>query len=194
MAWATLTVQEKEIFGGHLSLIGCCLFYLIWWWMAFRPGSVPGAARVTGLAGVLLGITAACGVVGLVLVVLGIRGGAPGAVLLPGGWIAGGGAVLYLALLALTALLLHRPVTTELFLIVGWAVLETAAVSTLYGTGALGRGTAIGLLAVVAEAFAAGMVCYLLYYRLSAWAGFVSGMIPLAVDAVAMAVVALCMR
>ena len=53
----------KKILAGQVLLILCCAFYLIWWYRGYRPGV--SADRVGGLNGVLLLITAALGITGM---------------------------------------------------------------------------------------------------------------------------------
>lgn len=186
--WRSFDMPAKQIWGGHVLLVVCCVFYLAWWYVAFRPGAAPGGAKSV----VLLALAAAAGIAGLVMAILGIRD-APHAVtpaLLPGALVLGGGVALYVILLLVTWLGCKRPVTTELVLIVGWAVLELCALNALYGGGRLARGPAIAFCWVVAAAFIISMVCYVLYYKLAAWPGFISGMIPLATEGLTMALVA----
>lgn len=185
MAWRFWDAPARQIFAGHLLLVVCCGFYLAWWCRAFCPGAA--VPRVGGLSGVLLGAAAAAGLGGLGVLLAGIRRIAHGPGLLPGGAVLWGGAAAYALLLAFTLLVLGRPVTTELALIVGWAVLELTALNVLYGASRLSAGCAAGLMVLTAAAFAASMVCYVLYYRLSAQAGFVSGILPLVTEAVCMA-------
>ena len=188
MSLHSLNGPARMILAGQVLLVLCCVFYLWWWSMAFRPGvSVP---RVTGRAGVLLAVTAAYGLGGLVLNMLGLNTIPHGAPRFGGGWLLAGGIAVYAALLLITGVGLHRPVTSELFLITGWAVLELSVCSTLQAAGCFSLPCLYGLTAAIAAAFAASMVCYVLYYRLPAQAGFYSGMVPLATEAVCMAAVA----
>ena len=77
---------------------------------------------------------------------------------------------------------MHRQVTTELILIVGWTVLEISALDTMQCFNSLGgitTKTALILMAVVIVMAVASMVAYLLYYGLDAVKGYIDGMIPL---------------
>lgn len=174
--------QTKQIFFGNLLLVLCCAFYLAWWLLVFNP--VNPAKGIQTIWLLLLAFAA-----GAVAVLFTVRGfGAaqkPG--LFPAEWVLWGGIAVYAVLLAVTGFLLHRPVTTELFLIVGWAMLALAEVSALFGGGALGRGCAVTLAAVIAVSAAVSLVCYLLYYQLSAKAGFLAGTVPLLLVALVMA-------
>ena len=175
-------IQTRQIFLGNLLLVLCCAFYLAWWLLAFRPVNPVRGFRTGWL---LLPAFAA----GLGAVVFSVRGlgtaGSGG--LFPAGRVVWGGIAAYAILLVVTKFLLHRPVTTELFLIVGWAVLALSEVSALYGCGALSHGCSLAFAAVVAVGTAVSLVCYVLYYRLSPAAGFIDGIVPLLMAAVVMA-------
>ena len=164
-------VQTREIFRCNLLLVVCCGFYLAWWLLAFRPVD-PVKGMKTGW---LLLPAFAAGIAGAVFAAkgLGAAAGRPG--LISARWILWGGILAYAALLAVTKFLLRRPVTTELFLIVGWAMLALAEVSALSGGKALSRGAAIAFAALVAVGGAVSLVCYVLYYKLPPAAGFAAG-------------------
>ena len=91
--------------------------------------------------------------------------------------------VLFLAVLAMTIIIFQRIVTSELILIHIWLALELSAVAVLYGTGRFGLGQAVALAILMGMATLAGLVCYVLYYRLDEAASYWSGMIPLIADA-----------
>ena len=112
---------------------------------------------------------------------------APRAVV-PGSTIAIAGIVLYVTLLLFTNKALHRTVTTELFLIVGWCVLEAVVLNVLYGAGIFSAAKAVAYLALAMIAFLIGMVCYLLYYRLPDMTAFRVAAVPLITDGVCMAI------
>ena len=127
------------------------------------------------------------GLAAVVLIVRGIAAAEVKSPLFPDGWVLWGGIAVYAVLLAVTLLVFHRPVTTELFLIVGWAMLTLSEISTLYGTGRFSRGSAMGFTAVTAAAALVSLVCYVLYYNLKGTAGYYDGAVPLAAAAVVMA-------
>lgn len=105
-----------------------------------------------------------------------------------------GGVIAYVALAAVTAGPLHRPITTELLLLVLWATFEVAVIARIGGAGAVSQTAAVVLLVLVAALFVGSMVCYALYYRLPAWPAFLAGCAPLVavgVEAVAVAVLVL---
>ena len=97
-----------------------------------------------------------------------------------------GGAITYVILLAVTSGLLHRQVTSELLIITAWAVLELSLVSFLYGVGRFLMPVTLGSVILILAAATISMVCYLLYYSLAPYPGFIDGMIPLIAVAVVM--------
>jgi hypothetical protein len=99
-----------------------------------------------------------------------------------------GGAALFFVMLPVTVIAFHRAVTSELLIIHVWAALELSAVAVLYGTGRFGAGRAVALAALVGIATIAGLICYVLYYRLDETAGYRIGMVPLIADAFVAAV------
>lgn len=186
MFFGRLDPCTGKLFWGNILLVVCSAFYLAWWTAAFRP---KGASKGFGTNLLLLAAIAA-GIGAVVFMAQGISTAPHPVALFPSGLILWGGIVVYLILLAVTALLLKRQVTTELFLIIGWAMLELSAIDALYGAGRTAFPAAVFLIVVIAVAVVVSMVCYLLYYRLEQTAGYIDGMIPLIVDAVAMACVA----
>ena len=175
----------KRILLGQTLLILCCAVYLVWWYRGYRPGV--SVNRVGGLNGILFLITVALGLAGLVCS-LG-RPEAKAAPRLNGYAVAICGVLLYFALMVLTRTLFGRVVTTELFLIVGWTVLEVTAVNRLCAAGFLsGRGF-VFLCGVIAAAFAVSIVLYVAYYRMEEMRAFYAAMIPLVTEAAAMAAV-----
>lgn len=182
MALSPLGLPVRQILRGNLLLIACCGFYLAWWLLAFRPSDPIRGMRSGWLLLPAFGLGAAAAYV----LARGMFAAGRSASLFPDGWVLRGGIAAYLVLLAVTLLVFHRPVTTELFLIVGWAMLALSEVNALYGAGALSRSAGIGFCLLVAAAAAASLVCYVRYYHLDARAGFVDGMIPLLAAAAVM--------
>lgn len=175
--------SAKEIFQSNILLVICCAFYLIWWLLTFKPtGAIKGMRT-----GWLLIPAGAAGIAAIILAVKGILSASIGAGLFPGGLLLWGGVAAYLVLLAVTRLLIKRPVTTELFLIVGWAVLALSEINVLYGAGRFSHGLAAGFVAAVVAAALISLVCYVLYYNLGNRAGYFDGMIPLLLVALVMA-------
>ncbi len=175
--------ETKRLFLCNLLLVLCCAFYLAWWLLASRPVN-PLKGMQTGW---LLLPAVAAGIAGLAFAASGLRAAGDNPGLIPSGWVLWGGAAAYVLALLITGFLLHRPVTTELFLIVGWAMLALAEASALFGCGALGRGAAMAFVVLIAVGAAVSMVCYVLYYKLPAQAGFIDGIVPLATAALIMA-------
>lgn len=178
------TAPMREAFAGNLLLLLCSLFYLVWWIVCFRPGASGSSAG----GGVCLALAFLTGIASVFAFSGGIRALAAVSKGVPVRWILLGAAVSYLVLLGVTAVFFRRPVTSELILVHIWAALELSLVAVLYGAGRFGAGRAAVLTALIAAASAAGLVCYVLYYRLGGTASFVDGIVPLASDAAVMAV------
>jgi hypothetical protein len=181
-----MDVPTKQMISGNLALICCCVFYLAWWVLAFKPAGPIKGVRT----GWLLIPALVAGVVATVLIIRGAVRAPVADRLLPTMPLVLAGVVTYLALAVITRAALGRPVTTELILIVGWAVLASYEVSTLTGSRMLSHGQGIAFLAVVLVAFVVSMVCYTAYYRLGPVPGYVVGMVPLASAGVVMGVLA----
>lgn len=185
MLFIDIRVPVGKIFWGNVLLIVCSLFYLAWWCAAFKPRADAGIVKTS----VLFGFTAAAGIGGLVLVVKGVlaSSGAGGskaglsntAILL-------GGIGAYVLLLIATSVFLKRQVTSELLIIIGWTVLELCVINVMAGAGCLSTRVAFisGGAAIVAAIIS--LVCYLQYYRLEPYAGYVCGMVPLILAALVM--------
>lgn len=177
-----------KIITGQILLVICCIFYLIWWSISYRPGVTVN--RAGGINGVLLLITALSGITGLVLSIYGANGlPTVSQPKLSGSYIVMGGIIAYFVLLLVTRLGFQRPVTTELFLITGWAMLELTVISSLNGAGHLSDIRFWILLAVIIVAFLISMVLYVLYYRMEPMKAFYAAMVPLITEGVSMIVV-----
>jgi hypothetical protein len=173
----------KQIFRNNILLIVCCVFYLTWWLLAFKPtGSIKGMKT-----GWLLIPAFTAGVAAIILAVKGILSAPISASLFPGGILLWGGIAAYLIFLMITLLFFKRPVTTtELFLIVGWAVLALSEINTLYGIGRFSHRLAVIFAVVIGVAMLISLVCYILYYHLGDRAGYFDGMVPLLMTALVM--------
>lgn len=167
-----------RVWQGHALLAACAVLYLAWWVVFFRPGATrpAGTLYAFGVACILGAV--ACGLAG-VFRAAGALGALPGAGSVPGWAFAIGGVVGYVALLALTAGVFQRQVTTELLLIDAWGAFELCVVASLAASGSLAGGAASAMYALVALLVVASLVCYVLYYRLGPVASFVDGMVPL---------------
>ena len=161
---------------GHSAMVLCCLLYATWWYIAFRPDADGGL--LIGRNGLIFGLTFISGLIGVMLIVLGIRN-APASTWLSVRTICILGVLSYLALLAVTVFFFHRPVTSELLLMAAWATMEIAAIYTIYEDGPLaGQSPAIPL-SVVAIAIIISLIAYLLYYEVDEWNAFYLGLAPL---------------
>src|SRR6476661_7728604 len=146
---------------GEVLLVVCSLSYLVWWTITFRPSvqTPPGGSLF--LAGAVLG-----GLAGLVLLAVGI------AALLPKASPAAlaativGGVFVGALLLYVTAGVAHRPVTTELPLIVVWATAQLAAGITLWSAGELPAPADSAWIVATGIATLVGLACYVIFYRL----------------------------
>ena len=173
--------SQTSIIAGNYVLIGCCIVYLIWWSIAFNPRlKLPFAPKA-----VLFFVTLALGIISIVFIVGGITG-IQAKPPIPNFAICLGGVALYLLLLVLSSKLLHRQVTTELVLIVGWVVLELCLINSLFGCGSFATTAAIVAIMIVLVSAAIGLACYLAYYQLEEMKAFFIGMVPLILFAIAM--------
>jgi hypothetical protein len=181
------TAPVWQIFAGNLLLLICSIFYLVWWVVCFGPNASGKAAG--GSTGVIY-LTGAfiSGIAAIVLMSGGINTLSKDSKSVPVWLILLGGTVLFVAMLLITTAVYHRPTTSELIIIHIWAVLELSAIVVLYGTGRFGLGRTVLLVTLAGIAFAAGVICYVLYYRLKGTAGYWDGMAPLIIDASVMAV------
>jgi hypothetical protein len=182
-------ISAKQIFYSNILLIICCAFYLTWWSLAFKPtGAIKGIRT-----GWLLIPAFAAGLAAIILAVKGIQSVSNDVALFPNGLLLWGGIAAYLILLLATRLLFQRPVTTELFLIVGWAVLALSEINALYGISLLSHGAAAIFTVVIGAAALISLVCYVLYYSLENRAGYFDGMVPLLMAALVMAGISVAM-
>lgn len=183
MAILSFNFSAKQIFRSNLLLVICCAFYLAWWLLAFKP-----AGAIKGMkTGWLLIPAFVSGLLSVILAVKGIQSASIRETLFPNGLLLWGGIAVYLILLAVTVLLLKRPVTTELLLIVGWTALALSEINVLYGMGLFSHGLAVMFAVVIGVAALISLVCYVLYYNFGDRAGYFDGMVPLFLVALVMA-------
>ena len=172
------TVSGK-ILTGNLLFAACCIVYLLWWSVAFRPD-------YTGpmlLKSILFLVTALFGIAALAVIIQGcLNADSPIRYI----FIIGAGIAAYIVLLLLTSFLMRRQVTTELMLIVFWACMQICACDALYGAGVISRAAFLVMAVIVLIFAAAGMICYLKYYDLPPMTAFYDGMVPLILFAVCM--------
>ena len=180
--FALFHVQEKRIFIGNILFIVCCVFYLVWWLLAFKPSHA-----ITGIkTGWLLIPASLSGIAGVILIIMGVTAEPLTKQILSGRYILWGGLAVYLILLAITVFLLKRPATTELILIVGWGMLMLAEINALFGMGLFPQTLSFGFFFAVCAAVVISLICYILYYHLDNLAGYIDGMIPLFLAALTM--------
>lgn len=173
---------------GEVLLVVCCLSYLVWWTITFRPSVRSGPGGGPFLAGAVVG-----GLGGLVLLAVGIAALVSKASAAALGATVVGGALVGALLLHLTSNVAHRPLTTELPLIVVWGTMQLAAGVTLRTAGVLTVPAASAWVVATAVATLVGLACYLIFYRLEPVAAYRVGMVPLAVDGVVAAILAVIM-
>ena len=172
------TVSGK-ILAGNLLFAVCCIVYLLWWSVAFRPDYTAPMM----LKSMLFLATAVFGIGALAVIIQGcLNAESPIRYL----YIIGAGIAAYIILLLLTSFLMQRQVTTELMLIVFWACMEICACGALWGEGVFSGKNFAALAVIVVAAAAAGMICYLKYYDLPPMPAFYDGMVPLILFAVVM--------
>ena len=173
----------KRVIIGQVLLIICCIIYIIWWYRGFRPGST--VSRVGGINGILLFLTMAVGVAGLALTLISLpRSAEP---MINPMYIVIAGIVGYVVLLLITKIGFHRAVTTELFLITGWTMLEVAVVNKLNAAENISLTEMLVMLAVIVVAFLISMILYVAYYRMDEMKAFYAAMVPLVTEGATMA-------
>jgi hypothetical protein len=170
---------------GEVLLVVCSLSYLVWWTVAFRP-----SVRTPPWGGFFLLGAVVGGLGGVVLLAVGIAAllreaslPALGATIVGGGLV---GALLFYV----TSGVAHRPVTTELPLIVVWATAQLAAGITLWSAGELPAPADSAWIVATGIATLVGLVCYVIFYRLDPLTAYWVGLVPLAVDGVVAAILA----
>lgn len=170
------------LFKGILMLAACAGFYLVWWGVAFYPERHASL----WLSGILLVATAVCGIMAVNWMAQGIFQAEKVRAGVPGGWILAGGVIGYVVLLVISNVVFHRMVTTELFLIVGWAVLNLIVVDTLYASGLFSCGVSAVFVVLTLVVVVASLYCYMIYYDLEKWKGYIDGFLPLVMVGIAM--------
>ncbi len=178
--------SPRQMFWGDILLAGCCAFYLLWWILAFKP-----ADPVKGMkSGWLLIPAFILGLAAGIMIIRGANSAELSGSFFSGRVLLASGIAAYIVLLLVTGLALHRQVTTELILIVGWTVLAFYEINAVYGLGIIARGAAVALFIAAVITAALSMICYMLYYGLESRTGYFDGMVPLILIAAFMAVMA----
>lgn len=181
----------KEVITGQFLLSVGALFYTFWWLTAFKPDTTGGG----GLKGFFLFILLALsGLGGTVLSAHGAH-----EMPLPSTWPSSGmifllAAIVYFILLAGSVKLFGRQPTTELLLIVCWALLEILVLGVLHEAGAL-KGMVYDISwAAVAAASVIAFVTYMMYYRMGDRTAYITGAIPLLIDGAVSLLIAFCAK
>ncbi len=165
-------------------LVICSIFYLAWWLVTFKPPQMKSSlmgniflviAFISGLSGLLFSVRE----IAIPASEIMIKG-------ISGLWLILGGMASYILLLLLTRAIFHRQVTSELFIITGWALLEISICNYMYGVGLFRTKEALILALIVLIAALISLVCYILYYKLSYEKGYIDGCIPLVLCMVVM--------
>lgn len=181
------TEPSKQIVVGNIFLIVCCVFYLLWWIIAFKPeGAIKGMR-----SGWLLFPAFVFGIASIVLLVQSFHLPDASTSLFSNLWVLIAGAVIYIVLFAITSKCFHRIVTTELLLIVGWTVLAICEINTLFACRGIGRPLSWSLISMAILFGIISMICYMKYYDLDSKRGWICGMIPLILVAAMMVVLTL---
>ena len=184
ICFRNFTLPLWEIFGGNLLMFVTLVFYIAWWTVSFGPN---GGDKTAG-AGIFLGAALFTGVAAIMTMYLGINSLPRPGKGIPVMYILIGAAAFYVIFLAVTKIAFQRIVTSELLLIIVWAALEWSTIAVLQASGRFGMWKALTLAALVLLATGAGMVCYVLHYRLDEPSRFWNGLIPLIADAGVVAV------
>ena len=174
----------RQIIIGQVLLIICCIFYLAFWYMGYRPNTV--VDRTGGVNGLLLSATAFFGMAGIICSLMPAK--ETGTAKYSHLFIVIGGVVAYVVLMVVTKYGFQRMVTTELFLIVGWTMLELSIINRLSGSRLLMGPKLVAIYVVVAMAFVISMVLYVAYYRMEEMKAFYAAMVPLITEGVSMGV------
>jgi len=181
---------SQRILFGNVGFAVCCVFYLAWWVLAFRPTNPIQGFRT----GWLLIPAAITGIAGVVLIIRGALDVGFDHLLFRDTWVVVGWVAAYIVLMLVTSRVWQRPVTSELLLITGWTALALVEVNALFGAGALSHTTSLVFVLVIAVVLVGCLVCYTLFYRLGPLPRFVDGMIPLLATGLVMVALSICLR
>lgn len=179
--------MAENIRMGNIKLLICFAFYLAWWIVGFNPWR-PIRGPKSGwllIPAVILGALALCDIAQGIDLSDG---------LVSGRILVVGGIASYVALLFITSGPLHRPVTSELLIIVLWATVALLEVNTLAVLGSISPRLGWTLMALCLAGTAASLVCYQWFYGLNGMAAFVDGTIPLVLAGFMTGLIVLCTR
>jgi hypothetical protein len=158
-----------EMLTGHILFIVSGIAYSIHWYLLSRK---PGA-----LAKILIAITMVCGLAGITVIILSLfsEGAGIGIELYP---VLLACIAAFIAVFYITSILMKRPFTSELPLLLIWAGIEACALIAAANRGLLTPVPLAVCSLLNALSAMAGLVCYALYYRLGKDAQFIDGLIP----------------
>jgi hypothetical protein len=114
--------------------------------------------------------------------------------LVPGTVIVAAGVLSYIALLGVTNGVLHRPVTTELLIIILWATFALLEVNTLVALESVTSSLGWALMALCLLGTVVSIICYQLFCGLEMRAAFIDGAIPLLLAGIVSGVIAVFAR
>ena len=171
---------------GQMFLILCCMMYLIWWLKSYHP--TKGDSHYTGTSGIMLIITSLFGLFGAGFGMSGVLDLSPVNGFISGYVIIATGIITYPVLFVIFQFILKRDTTTELFLIVGWVMFETAVINIAYALEIVSIQIVIIYMVLVFAAAISSLYFYLQYFKVSPMKGYVFGAIPLITEAVCMAI------
>ncbi len=174
------TMRDSFLWNGNLLMLLTCLLYISWWVSAFRKGPY----QPSKLSSILLLFIFIAGVASVLLFIRGLWIPVASFSHLSISRILIGFIVLYFILLVISRSLFHRPLTSELFIMLFWAAGELCALFVLHESGRLESLATNLVLFLIILSTVTGFICYLKYYKLSGIASFIDGVIPLASDAV----------
>jgi len=162
------------------------MMYLIWWLKSYHP--TKGDDHYTGVSGIMLIITSILGLIGMLFNMSGILDLSPVNGFINGNVIIISGLIAYPVLFVITQFILHRVVTTELFLIVGWVMLEIASINIAYALEHVSAFMVIMFLFLVFAAAIISLYFYLMYFKVTPVKGYIYGAIPLITEAICMGI------
>lgn len=181
MIFHNFPLQIRTILNGHLMLLLCIAFYLIWWAIAFRPG---GNYNIISTISIILAFIT--GIAGTIICASGLGMKSSNTVNIPNIYFIYGAIVLYFIMFFISSKFFHRQVTTELFLLIAWLVLEYSVLNVMNANDIFKISTVIILGVVSTLVFIINFYCYMVYYDLSGFKSYIDGMIPLIDSAVVM--------
>lgn len=93
-----------------------------------------------------------------------------------------------MVLLHSSRIILHRQVTSELFLIIGRTMLEAASINRSFAWEKVTVNQVAMFLVIVVAAAVLSLYFYMQYYRVKPMVGYIYGMIPLITEAISIGI------